>query len=192
VEIRIQLPHVYSPGSDPADRQAATSVIHDVARTLKLRRGFFPGRACYFRDDTCAVLSLENVFEAQSDALRNSQVLTVLLDGMIRLNRAYLRRHAVPPLYESGVTYQRTTDWLPIPALYACQFGDCKSLGPARAAELLEHGQPARPVHRWYGRKDESGNDTGIRDYHVLIMRPGAWECPSRQLGMGANDGFRR
>jgi hypothetical protein len=127
--------------------------------------------------------SLPHVFSAGSDPVDNAQVLRLLLESLIAINRAYLRRHPVPALYQSGVVYRRTVTWDSIPELYAKKFGDCKSLAAALIAEYRNKGIQADPEFRWYT------NSKGERDYHILVeMANQKREDPSRRLGMGARE----
>lgn len=114
----------------------------------------------------------------------NAEALRILLDSLVELNLVYLRSHALPNLYRSGVRYGRTQVWDTIPALYARKYGDCKSLTAARVAELRLAGIEARPVFRYNYRQDGSGSF----DYHILVQTPEGFEDPSKILGMGQNE----
>lgn len=107
-------------------------------------------------------------------------MVKALLEALIAINVDYLRKNPqTPRLYQSGVRYDRTFWWEPIPAMYARSFGDCKSLTAARVAELRLAGIPAQPTFRFFTHPD------GSRDFHILVMLPGGqWEDPSKQLGM--------
>lgn len=131
--------------------------------------------------------SLPHVFHPESNPEDNAYALQILLDMLVRQNMAYLRNHAVPPLYRSGVVYGRTKVWDTIPALYARRVGDCKSLSCARVAELKLLGHEARPVFRF--AKTEYGKHL----FHILLEKYDAngrivFEDPSRLLGMGLNE----
>lgn len=128
---------------------------------------------------------LEHVFNDRSTDVENSFVLKALLDCLITINIAYLKRNRVPRLYSSGVRYSRTVKWYPIPELYQRGNGDCKSLAAALVAEYRAQGIQAKPVFRFF--KDKEGTK-----FHILVMVPGQngydrtlYEDPSRKLGMG-------
>jgi len=128
--------------------------------------------------------NLPHVFNGTAPAEENAWSLQALLDCLVTLNRAYLRTHAVPPLYRSGVRYGRTSFWEPIPALYKRGYGDCKSLSAALIAEYQMAGIEAKPVFRWVKRSD----GTSGTDYHILVQTAKGWEDPSKVLGMGQNE----
>jgi hypothetical protein len=129
--------------------------------------------------DGFAFINMDHVFRSNSDPVDDSLALNALLDCMVSINRTFLRLWQCQSLYECGARYARTQDWRPIPALIKSRKGDCKSLGPARCAELLENGIPAKMVHRWDKRDD------GGTDFHILLMVDGkAFEDPSKILGM--------
>jgi hypothetical protein len=132
-------------------------------------------------------LNLLHVFHPGSDPVDNALALEALLELMVALNRAFLRRHpGCKPLYASGVRYGRTRIWEPIPALYARGYGDCKSLATARIAELRQSGVDCKPVFRWVQRPD------GVRDFHILVQTGDTFEDPSKTLGMGENENSKR
>jgi hypothetical protein len=132
------------------------------------------------------VFAMDHVFRADSPTTDDDMALACLLECMVNVDRAVIRR-ARPPLpllYRSGVRYARCELWLPVPALYRAKGGDCKSLAPARAAEIIEFDRvPAKCVHRWFRRAD------GGKDFHILIEVNGeVWEDPSKRLGMTDSD----
>jgi hypothetical protein len=118
----------------------------------------------------------------------------VLLEGLLALNRGYLAHHHVPRLYSAGVIYGRTEIWDTIPALYAKKYdgpnpalyskayGDCKSLSAALIAERESAGLEAQQSFRWVR------TESGVKDYHILVLTPNGWEDPSKVLGMGRNE----
>jgi len=127
--------------------------------------------------------NLPHVFHPSSSKDDNAYALRALLEGLITINRAFLRTHSVPSLYRSGVVYGRTKIWDSIPALYQRKYGDCKSLTAARIAELREEGYTnVEPVFRWIERPN------GVKDFHILIRIGNVWEDPSRKLGMGKDE----
>jgi len=134
--------------------------------------------------DIC--FNFEHVFNSQSTDVENAIVLKALLDCLITVNIAYLKRNRVSRLYSAGVRYGRTKKWYPIPELYSRGIGDCKSLTGALVAEYRMQGVQAKPVFRFYP------NNEGGNDFHILVMVPGQngydrklFEDPSRKLGMG-------
>lgn len=130
--------------------------------------------------------NIPHAFSPDSPSEENSDVLSILLDCQVRLNRAYIRSHAVPALYRSGVRYGRTEKWYQIPSMIYMGYADCKSLAPWLIAEYLEQGIPASPVFRFDYREDGSGE----LDFHILVHRhdTNEFEDPSRILGMGWNE----
>lgn len=124
--------------------------------------------------------NIPHVFYPGSSLDENADALRILLDGLIRLNLAYLHHHSVPPLFKAGVVYGRTEIWDSIPALYQKKFGDCKSLTAARCAELRMKGVDAKPVFRFNPRLNGGG-----LDFHILVQNPDfSFEDPSKVLGM--------
>lgn len=131
--------------------------------------------------------SLPHVFYPGSNPEENADALRALLDMLVCQNLAYLRNHAVLPLYQSGVVYGRTRVWDTIPALYRRRFGDCKSLACARVAELKLYGHEARPVFRF------ATAPSGKLLFHILVEHTDqygriTYEDPSKKLGMGADE----
>jgi hypothetical protein len=142
--------------------------------------------------------NLPHAFSVETSRVANAYTLEALLKCLVSINVQYLREYPnTPSLYKSGVRYGRTIIWEPIPALYlankrkvfgkyygptdfgGAQIGDCKSLAPARIAELIISGRKARPVFRFKPRPD------GLLDFHILILTDNGYEeDPSRVLGM--------
>ena len=116
---------------------------------------------------------------AASLRLSSPGELVAALAGLQRAAEVDLRRNAVPPLYESGVTYRRerpmAEHWqLPSQAL-AAGHGDCEDLSAWRAAELQNAGENAEIVLI----------RAKPRLWHVAVRREdGRIEDPSRLLGM--------
>ncbi len=132
------------------------------------------------------IFNLSGVFTADSNRLENAITLRALLDALIATDLAYLRFHKAPKLYNSGVRYGRTDEWLRIPNVMRNGFADCKSLSAWKCAELTLQGYQARPVFRFQPRAR-----SGIPDFHILIQTDSpeaktdkGWMCPSRRLGM--------
>jgi len=134
--------------------------------------------------------NLPNCFHPKARKRENSEALEVLLECLISLNMCYLRLYPnTPLLYESGVVYGRTDDWLNVPACVLRTFADCKSLTAWRVAERRIRGDFCTPVHRWIKNPDGSG----YTNYHVLIENSdGTFEDPSKRLGMLDNENSRR
>jgi hypothetical protein len=125
----------------------------------------------------------------------NAEVLRLLLENLIAINRVYLRSHPrTLPLYKAGVVYERTSVWDSIPDLYVRRHGDCKSLTAALVAQLREQGISASPEFRFL-----TNPQTGRMEYHILCIREvkrglfggktNQREDPSRVLGM--NEWYR-
>ncbi len=105
--------------------------------------------------------------------------LSLLLRGLVALNRWLLARHDLPPLYESGVRYRRdaagTEIWSAATIVYQRRRGDCEDLSCWRAAELQNAGVDAIACVK----------RTGRRRLHAIVCYPdGTIEDPSRILGM--------
>ena len=123
---------------------------------------------------------LPHVFHPEASQEENALCLQQLLEMLVNINIVYLKRHAVPDLYRSGVRYYKTNTWLSIPALYRDQRGDCKSLTAALVAEYRIKGVFARPVFRFIERPYSNG----ILDFHILVQTSTSFEDPSKVLGM--------
>src|SRR5262249_45709634 len=120
-----------------------------------------------------------------------------------------------PPLYESGVRYQRevgTENWTDVARTLELGYGDCEDLACWRVAELRLQGHTVGPYIRFrrvngvyhfhalvmhyepIEQADEEGDDEG-----VLVasdagrrFRPVRIEDPSLRLGMGWEQEFAR
>jgi hypothetical protein len=135
---------------------------------------------------------LPHVFYPGSNKLLNARTLRLSMDYMVAMNRVFLeelsRSGAVPlkykELYKSGIVYDRTVWWEPIPALLLRGYGDCKSLTAAWVAQArFFKRMPCRPVFRFVDNAD------GSTDYHILVeLANGQFEDPSKVLGMGADE----
>jgi hypothetical protein len=113
--------------------------------------------------------------------------LRLLLPAVTLVARAELRAaiqagRPIPPLYRSGVVYEREQpgleEWTtPIDTLRR-GWGDCEDLSIWRAAELQETGEdPAARVRIYRARPTT---------WHAVVERSGGRvEDPSRALGMG-------
>jgi hypothetical protein len=111
----------------------------------------------------------------------NAFEILLALEALIAIDRVQIRYKRPPPLYRSGIRYQREApgreDWQTILELVKHGYGDCEDLAAARVAELREKGElDARPMVR-----------RSYVGYHVLVRRPSqahVTEDPSRLLGM--------
>ena len=115
---------------------------------------------------------------------RSRRDLVFALNRLVDLNRHLLKSRRLPPLYRSGVRYQReeddneprpVEDWLAVDVLYAKGVGDCEDLAAALCAQRRNEGLPARI------RLTKRG-----RIWHVTIRigKNGPIEDPSKRLGM--------
>lgn len=126
------------------------------------------------------VLSIVFPFGGESD-------IDAALAATVLLNIQQMRTRRIPPLYESGVRYQRETCLvLSIPEtcerfLTATQLlrerkGDCDDLSAYRCAELIFTGEDKRARARVF----RSGGG-----FHAIVVRgDGRIEDPSARLGM--------
>lgn len=111
--------------------------------------------------------------------LANSAEAEIMLEGLVRLNQAQLRGSPLPPLYGSGIRYQREAGtgerWQSIRQLYQSRRGDCEDLAAALCAQKRAQGIPCRvDLVR-----------TGPRLLHAIVRYPdGTIEDPSKALGM--------
>lgn len=175
MQITFNLPHAIGTGSRPSD--SVLRVLQDAL--VKIRR---MTRVKAIRENHYFTFDLPDAFHPKASEVVNAYVLRVLLDALTDINSAYLRTNAVPSLYRSGVRYGRTTLWEPISALYARQYGDCKSLTAALVAEYRKQGIAATPVFRFRKRPD------GRIDFHILVQTANGFEDPSKVLGMGQDE----
>lgn len=106
-----------------------------------------------------------------------------ILNATVRVNRAYIRGHRVPCLYDSGVRYEEEPkntieEFATIPVVLSRGWGDCDDLAPWRVAELQEEGERAHIRVQW--KKTRNG-----RLFHIVVRREdGSIEDPSAILGM--------
>jgi hypothetical protein len=125
-------------------------------------------------------------FQSDTSPVENAHALRALLDCLIDLNESYLKYHPkTPPLYKSGVYYERVDEWLPIPALYELGYGDCKSLAAALIAEYRKARIDCEPCFRWIIRPNCA---EVVRDFHILVETASGYEDPSKVLGMGKDE----
>lgn len=105
--------------------------------------------------------------------------LEALLEGLVRLNLTQLRRGLCPPIYQSGVRYQREPpgreDWQTALECYQRQRADCEDLAAYLAASYRLVGVEAS-CHVYQAAP-------GLK--HVVCRLPdGTIEDPSKKLGM--------
>lgn len=138
------------------------------------------------------------LFRDLADRPRSQQALLWMLEALCKVDEGHLADRPYPPLYESGVRYQReegTEHWLDIPSVLEAGWGDCEDLACWRVAELRRQGRHAGPYVRF--RQID-----GVFHYHALVMHyrperrkaaggravvrlvPDHIEDPSRKLGM--------
>lgn len=113
-----------------------------------------------------------------ADIQRALDVQTLLAKA--DLLQAKKQGRPVPPIYKSGVRYQREPiggeTWLLPSEAWRARKADCEDLATWRAAELQLKGQPARATA------------TQVRPglVHIYVVgRGGKREDPSYRLGMG-------
>lgn len=127
-------------------------------------------------------------FELPAFALLDHATRIAALEHMVEalalVNRGVMRLRTIPPLYRSGVVYQREAggedEWLDVLRVLTLGHGDCEDLVGYRLAELRASGEDvtARPEILHY-------LVDGVTYYHVLVARSdGTVEDPSRALGM--------
>jgi hypothetical protein len=138
----------------------------------------------------------------QWERQRSQESLTMFLEALKFTSKRQLQLQrkmagkALPPLYMSGIYYQREPDgrewWQDALTNFKLGEGDCEDLATHRAAELVVYfKRPAKPFVTF--RRDEEGR----YHYHVIVMCQddrGKWrlEDPSRKLGMGWEEQFQR
>lgn len=143
---------------------------------------------------------------------RTKLQLLALLHGLTAHDRFYLDynvRNGVPPLYGSGVQYERDqNDWRDIPQCLKKKRANCKDFAAWRCAELRMAGIKAKPYIMWHRLP------SGFWQFHAVVLRQtadeflppfmvapdgkptmypsddgeGIIEDPSRVLGMGWNE----
>lgn len=120
------------------------------------------------------------------DQRDSEKALLFALEALVNINRIILRRNKLPPLYKSGVRYERedTEIWRDASIVFDEKFGDCEDLAAWRVAELRNNGKRAS-CYLTYRNLD------GMIIYHVRVLRAnGKIEDPSLKLGMKGIDGF--
>ncbi len=114
----------------------------------------------------------------ESTAEQKALVIGTLVEALGKVNTAFLILNpGLSPLYESGVTYDASAEWLDIPALMLMRKGDCKSLVAWRIAEMRQQGFTPK-VHVVVTTVAE------VDTFHVQVNAGDVLEDPSRRLGM--------
>lgn len=117
---------------------------------------------------------------------RSEKALLWLLEALVNINRMEIRDCRLPLLYKSGVRYKREPkgkeDWRDAVTVFREQHGDCEDLSAYRIAELRNTGRWADPYIRFRIAPD------GMLIYHVMVLRKGRLEDPSKILGMEGSD----
>lgn len=135
-----------------------------------------------------------SAFKPGTSRDESHEIMSILLDTLVRLNLAYLRRHPdTPNPYKGGVRYRQEPrgqeQWLTIPEAIAQGHADCEDLGCWLAAYKTFHGQQARACFKW-ARKPYQGRMATV--YHIVTCTAdGKVEDPSRVLGMGWADPWK-
>lgn len=107
------------------------------------------------------------------------RALVHLMAALVKINLLHLSSKRYPPIYHSGVVYERESGerWQDVPTLIRGGVGDCEDLACWRVAELMNAGVSASPYLRW------ADNVNGV--HHALVRLPdGRIEDPSLSLGM--------
>lgn len=123
-----------------------------------------------------------------------ADALALALDALTKWNVEVIQKrraagNPLPPLYRSGVRYQREDyrgphpeDWRDAVEVLRRGGGDCEDLAAYRAAELCAEGIPARTMFI------ERPNPIG-RLFHIIVSytfkNHQKLDDPSRRLGMG-------
>lgn len=117
-------------------------------------------------------------------AATSERELQAAMDALVAINRSQLESGDIPPLYESGVVYERETRAAPPVGVerfqsardcYLLGHADCDGLAPWLAAEYQLEGTDCRA---------RVVRSRGV-GYHVLVeFEDGTREDPSAKLGM--------
>lgn len=187
MQIVMDLSHVFSPDSPPGEKAAVSRALDTCLEIIESTYSRKHSKAIPTRlgelHGKMYVWDLPHVFNIGTDKALNAIVLRALLDCLTDISTAYRQFHPyTPDLYDSGVVYDRTKIWYPIPTLFGMGYGDCKSLTAALIAEYRLKGIDCSPVFRW------AVNSHGVTDFHILVQTPHGFEDPSKVLGMGADE----
>lgn len=131
-------------------------------------------------------MSADNTRLVLTIAVSSLTAVQKFLTTLQSVDEDQLRSGRYPRLYKSGVRYQREPrgreDWQTVSRAYRAKVADCEDLAAWRAAELVVYGEDAGA--RAIIRRIRPGL------VHCLVHRSnGAFEDPSRMLGMGNVDG---
>lgn len=114
------------------------------------------------------------------DIPATASALDGALEGLVCTNVALLDASPLPPLYRSGVRYQRERQrrevWQTCAQAFAAGVADCEDLAAWRAAELRRAGESEACAF---------ATKVGSHTWHVRTRRAdGTIEDPSIMLGM--------
>jgi hypothetical protein len=193
MRITYDIPHVFPRSFASGERNAVDDALASCVRTIaednaKANRPSISKGP----DESQVTLDLPGLFTLESSPRLNALALQALMRCLCEMDIAFLASHPdIPPLYLSGVKYDRTFVWDTTPALYARRYGDCKTVTAVRVAELRRSGIPALPVFRWVPGDGKNGRpNDGMLHYHILVQsvptaeNPDGYEDPSKVLGM--------
>lgn len=196
MRISFCIPHVFQTGSNPAEDKHVSCLLKGCLDELTLGSAKTHVVPTLTRTgQTRVTFDMPHVFHSESIPEDNASALQSLLHCLCGIDTVFCQLRGltsqggmVPPLYTSGVYYDRTQIWDTTPALYKRGFGDCKSLSAALIGEYACQGIACNPVFRWAVTPD------GTTNYHILVQTPLGFEDPSKVLGMGQNENayFRR
>jgi hypothetical protein len=187
--IAFAVPHIGSAGSSPAE---TACVRAEFDRCLGILRQDEPKTDLLLGNPECTFL-LPRVFSTGSNLVENSRAAEALLECLCNIDLAYLQFRGgllglggtVVPLYDHPLRYDRTVVWDTTPALYARNYGDCKSLSATRVAEHRYQGFEARPMFRFM---PPSQSHDGEYQFHIVLLTNNGHEDPSKIKGMGQNE----
>jgi hypothetical protein len=140
----------------------------------------------WLRGHRAATFSYDGTHVRVSMPYASADDLSLALDAVTAWNWAALRVAPLPPIYESGVRYQREPvcrtggrehiceEWLTAHEAFRRGVADCDDLGPWRAADLRMLGEAARAIPK----RVRPG-------WHIVVRRgDGTIDDPSARLGM--------
>lgn len=145
------------------------------------------------------------LFQGTGDLERSKQALLWMLEALCRINQGHLAKFPYPPLFQSGVHYERevgTENWLDIPSIIEAGWGDCEDLACWRVAELRRKGIHASPYVKFrrvggayhfhalvgiYEEEEDGGQEIALPSSRLIKLHD-----PSLRLGMGWEKEFAR
>lgn len=187
--ITFAIPHLFSSESSSAEKgeirnslsTCLAKLCEDDSRTrlLEAQEG-----------DSDVTFLLPRVFSRGSKLLGNSRAAEALLECLTEIDFLYLayRGGRIIPLYSHPLRYKRTVVWDTTPALYARNYGDCKSLACTRVAEYRFAKRESRPFFRFV---PPELNPEKEFMYHIVVGHDGiqvTFEDPSKIKGMGQDE----